>query len=87
MKSFKAIGVCLVAVFATSAVTVASASAEAPEYGRCVKVAKPYNGGFTNSGCTTKSETKTGKYEWYPGVVKKLQTSSRRERRLGRGER
>jgi hypothetical protein len=76
MKLFRVAGLCLVTAVATSAVAVASASAEAPEYGRCLKVAKPYNGGFTNSGCTTKSEAKTGKYEWYPGVVKKLQTSS-----------
>jgi hypothetical protein len=55
---------------------IGNAYASAPEYGRCLKVAKPYNGGFTNSGCTTKSETKTGKYEWYPGAVKAKQTSS-----------
>ena len=76
MKRLRMTGSCLVAVFAVGMAAAASASAEAPEYGRCLKVAKPYDGGFTNSGCTTKSETKTGKYEWYPGVVKKLQTSS-----------
>ncbi len=59
--------------------TTASASAAAPEYGRCVKVekvGKVYNGGFTDSKCTKKSETKTGKYEWLPGAEKKFQTSS-----------
>ena len=76
MKQLRIMGLCLVSALMACALAVASASAEAPEYGRCLKVAKPYNGGFTNSGCTTKSEMKTGKYEWYPGVVKKMQTSS-----------
>jgi FG-GAP repeat len=50
---------------------------EAPEFGRCVKVAPVkegtklvYHGGFTATTCLLKSETKTGKYEWFPGVVK-----------------
>jgi hypothetical protein len=71
-------GLVLVATFALSVAIVASASAAAPEYGRCEKaekVGKVYNGDFTNSGCTTKSEAKTGKYEWHPGVLKVKQTS------------
>jgi hypothetical protein len=59
-----------------SVIGVAPALSAPPEYGRCLKVAKPYHGGFTNSGCTAKSETKIGKYEWYPGAVKAKQTSS-----------
>jgi hypothetical protein len=59
-----------------SAMVAVPALSAPPEYGRCLKVAKPYNGGFTNSGCTTKSETKTGKYEWYPGALKAKQTST-----------
>ena len=50
---------------------------EAPEYGRCVKVTPVkeagklvYHGGFTASTCLLRSETKTGKFEWLPGVVK-----------------
>ncbi len=76
MRYLKRLGICVAAVCALGAVLVASASAAAPEYGRCEKVtAKPANGGFTNSSCTKKSETKTGKYEWHSGVVKVKQTS------------
>jgi hypothetical protein len=73
------VGLCLVFVFALGVVVVGNASAQAPEYGRCEKapkVGKVYSGEFTNSGCTTKSETKTGKYEWHPGAVKKDMTST-----------
>ncbi len=62
---------------------LASASAAAPEYGRCVKaekVGKEYKGRFSNSGCTTEvpeaERAKKGKYEWHPGAVKVGQTSS-----------
>jgi hypothetical protein len=77
VKRIWSMGICLVAVFATSAVVAASASAEAPEFGRCLKLAsekvgktKVYHGGYSNGTCTTASEEKKGKYEWYPGVVK-----------------
>jgi hypothetical protein len=63
---------------ALSAIASTSASAAAPEFGRCLKaekVGKTYTGGFTDSKCTKKSETSTGKYNWTPGAVKKLQTS------------
>lgn len=77
MKRLSFAGLCLVIGCVASGVAAAGASAAAPEYGRCVKIAKaPYNGGFTNSGCTTASGTHEGKYEWYPGVVKRFQTSS-----------
>ena len=55
------VAVCVVAVCAVGAAAVAPAFAAAPEYGRCdkaAKVGKTYTGGFTNSGCTTKSERK-----------------------------
>ena len=79
MRRLRLVGLCLVVTCVTSAVAVASASAEPPEYGRCdkaAKVGKTYTGGFTNSGCTSKSETKTGKYEWLPGALKTKQTST-----------
>jgi dienelactone hydrolase len=79
MKRIGMVGLCLAAVLAMSAVVVASASAAAPEYGRCLKaekIGKVYNGGYTNSSCTTASESKTGKYEWFPGVVKNKMTTS-----------
>jgi hypothetical protein len=74
----KLVGPCLIVALAMSAIVAAAASAEAPEYGRCVKVekvGKTYAGGFTDSKCTKKSETKTGKYEWHPGAEKVQQTS------------
>jgi hypothetical protein len=79
MKRLRVLGACLVAVLVVGAIVAVGASAQAPEYGRCEKapkVGKAYAGEFTNAGCTTKSEAKTGKYEWHPGVVKKFQTSS-----------
>lgn len=52
-------------------------SGEPPEFGRCKKVVGVkegktvvYHGAYTTAGCTEKSPTKTGKYEWYPGLVK-----------------
>ncbi|HTZ64271.1 MAG TPA: hypothetical protein VMB51_09210 [Solirubrobacteraceae bacterium] len=58
------------------------ATAEAPEYGTCVKaekVGKEYKGKFKNSGCTegvTESErAKKGKYEWYPGAPEGVMTT------------
>jgi hypothetical protein len=59
---------------------------EAPEYGRCVKVTPVkegtklvYHGGFTATTCLLKSETKTGKYEWLPGVAKAGFTTALKE--------
>ncbi len=49
----------------------------APEFGRCVKVTPEtvgkktiYHGGFTDATCLKVSETRTGRYEWEPGVLK-----------------
>jgi hypothetical protein len=78
MTLAKAVGACLVILFAVSAAAASSASAQAPEYGRCLKagkVGKVYDGEFENSGCTKKSAAKTGKFEWHPGVVKAGQTT------------
>jgi YVTN family beta-propeller protein len=51
--------------------------ANAPEFGRCVKVASEkvgtktvYHGGFTAAACLLKSATRTGPYEWEAGVLK-----------------
>jgi hypothetical protein len=82
MKRMGMVRLCLVAAFVLSAVAVATASAAAPEYGSCLKATAEkegkktiYHGGFTDSKCTLKSEAKTGKFEWRPGVVKKFQTT------------
>ncbi|MGD0452433.1 MAG: hypothetical protein ABSB69_02440 [Solirubrobacteraceae bacterium] len=54
------------AALAISVVAVATASAEAPEFGRCVKKAKAEGSGYSNAGCTT--EVGSGaKYEWKSG--------------------
>jgi len=59
---------------------------EAPEFGRCVKVIPVkeagkivYHGGFTATTCLLRSEAKTGKYEWLPGVVKAGFTTALKE--------
>jgi hypothetical protein len=62
MKRLRIVGLCLVAAFALSAITVASASATAPEFGKCEKVTS--GGAYKDAGCT-KPETGTkGKYNW-----------------------
>ena len=78
MKSSRLVGTCTIILLLIGAAMATSASAAAPEYGRCLKVPKlenGYNGGYANKGCTEASETKTGKYEWLPGGVKLNQTS------------
>ncbi len=52
------------------------AEPQAPEFGRCVKAFHEkvgsttyYYGGFTTAGCTERSTTHTGKYEWQEGVA------------------
>lgn len=67
MNRFRLIGLCVLAVFATSAVAASSAAAEAPEMGRCVKVA-PKTGKYASATCT-KLKT-AGEFEWLPGAEK-----------------
>jgi len=57
---------CLVAAFAISAIAVASASAAAPEFGRCIKKATKGGEGYSNGVCTDGVST-NAKYEWQPG--------------------
>jgi hypothetical protein len=75
MKRLMSVGLGLLAVSAISAAMTASAFAEAPEFGRCQKVAGEqmgkktvYHGRYTNSVCTKASPEASGKYEWFPGV-------------------
>jgi len=56
--------ICVALVLALGAVTAAGASAAAPEFGRCVKVAKG-TGKFTTGKCT--QEGVGGSFEWIPG--------------------
>lgn len=73
MRSIRIVGLCLVAVFAFSAVAAASAMAEGqPTFNECKKLEKvggKYTGTYTNKECTTeatpteKTEGKKNKYE------------------------
>jgi hypothetical protein len=66
MKRVGVFAVCLVAIFAVS--TVATATEELPEIGRCVKMPGLATHRYATAGCTTKSEGEnTGKFEWQPG--------------------
>src|SRR5712671_430118 len=64
MKRMRIMGLGLAAIFAMTALFAASASAEAPEYGRCLA----HTGGkWKTSGCTTEAKATTEqKFEWYP---------------------
>lgn len=69
MRRFRLIGVGALAAVAMSATMVASASAVAPELGRCVSHA---GGKFTNNICTKFATAKVvGSFEWEPGAIKK----------------
>jgi hypothetical protein len=79
MSKSRGFVLCALIMTALSCLLAGDAFAVAPEYGRCVgaeKIGKTYEGGYTNSNCTTVSGTKTGKYEWEPGVVKEKMTTS-----------
>jgi hypothetical protein len=74
MKLVRLVGLCLVVAFTINAVAAAAASAEVPEFGRClkvegVKVGKKtvYNGGYSNPPCTIPNGEKKGRYEWSAG--------------------
>jgi hypothetical protein len=66
MGRMKAIGVCVLAALAVASVTTATASGEAPEFGRCLKQA---GGKFKNGACTVAAVPGEERYEWLPGVV------------------
>lgn len=75
MRRFGILGLCLMAALAVSAVAVASASAEAPEYGRCIKKAKAEGAGYSNAACTTAVGT-GAKFEWAAGPGPKARFTS-----------
>jgi hypothetical protein len=72
MQRFRIAGLCLVAVFALSAVLAAGASAfvrEPPEVGRCVsvKIFKSTHAKYKDAGCKTVAKTaEEEKFEWQP---------------------
>ncbi len=65
MKRIRIVGLCLVAVFALSAVVAASASAELPEYKACAKASPKGSGKFNDKNCSipSKGGVKEGGYE------------------------
>jgi hypothetical protein len=78
MRVARVLGVAMATAMIAAVAAVSGAYAQAPEYGRCVKVPKiegKYGGGYEDKGCTKASGTKSGKYEWLPGGVKLDQTS------------
>jgi hypothetical protein len=64
MKRLGISGLAVIAGLAALSVAATSASAEAPEFGRCVKVAKG-TGKYKSGNCTV--ELAGGSYEWMPG--------------------
>ena len=67
MGRLRIFGICLITGFVISAIAAGAASAEAPEYGRCVK-STPKAGGYTSATCVaTDKEDNDGSYEWKPG--------------------
>jgi hypothetical protein len=63
MKRIRIVGLCLIAVFALSAVAASGASA-APEYFTCVKAVPKNTGNYTDKECSNPaSPAGTGKYE------------------------
>jgi hypothetical protein len=69
MKMIRIAGLWFV-VFSLSAVFASSASATAPEYGRCLKKTKAEGKGYTSNTCTVAGEGTKAKYEWVPGAGK-----------------
>jgi hypothetical protein len=77
MKRMRIVGLCLIAVFAVSALGAASASASFPEYKSCVKAAVKEKGTFNDKNCSIPSlgkiKAKEGGYELgsWEGLKKK----------------
>jgi hypothetical protein len=66
MRRITMLGLCMVVALVSSAVAVASASAEPPEFGRCIKKAKAEGAGYSNANCTTAVST-GARFEWAAG--------------------
>jgi len=86
MKRIRTVGLCLVAVFACSA--LAASSAMAGEYGKCVAVAKVgelYHGKWIDKACEVKKASeqevaeggKKNKYEWVSAAGTKFKSTSK----------
>jgi hypothetical protein len=66
MRRIRIVGLCLVAVFAMSAVVAGSASAANPEYGRCLKQ-KTGKTKYNSAKCTVVAVGEKENFEWVPG--------------------
>jgi hypothetical protein len=66
MQPIRTVALAIVASIAVSAALAPSASAEAPEFGRCVKMA---GGKFRDVGCTKAAIPGFEKTEWLPGTA------------------
>jgi hypothetical protein len=66
MRRIRMVGLCLVAMFAVSALVASAAQAQSPEWGRCEKAK---GGKYKEKACLTEATQKngkyTGKYEWH----------------------
>lgn len=70
MKRSMWVGACAAIMLLGAVLTASAFGAEAPEIGRCVKVAAG-TGQFTTSACSKKAKpTKLGEYEFEPGAIK-----------------
>jgi hypothetical protein len=74
MRRARLLGLAVWATCALGALASATASAAAPEFGRCIKqvaIEKAYAGAFSDPKCTKsvspEEQAKKGKYEWFAG--------------------
>jgi hypothetical protein len=65
MKRVRVMGLCLIAVIAIGAMSAASASAEAPEFGRCLKTKEGGGTKYTTAKCTVVAAGEKEIFEWY----------------------
>ncbi len=85
MQRIRIVGLCLVAAAVASMAIAASASAAAPEFGRCLKQTTKSVSNYDSAKCvklasedagSEAEKLKKGNYQWFPGVVKNKFTSA-----------
>ena len=77
MRRLRVAVLCIASALTIAAVAAASAQAEAPEYGRCIKKAGKASGaGFKDGNCT-KAVGKKAHFEWVPGQGANAKFSSK----------
>jgi hypothetical protein len=88
MKHLRVIAICVLGAGAVSSFTAASASATAPEFGRCLKQATKSVSNYDSSKCvklasedpgTEAEKLKKGSFQWFPGVIKNKFTTKMKE--------